>query len=139
MKNLTITQHGTTFIAGSSESIDEMHNLTGSVFDLWSAASSLLVSEDTNDVTFSFNEFNYSCDQFDAEWNEDLVGYVLTFADGKVAQTQTNIVNDKLNGSYGEEYLERYTEYDDELSEEQDLLIEDFVTQINLINKTYAK
>ena len=71
-----------------------------------------------------FNEFN-------AAWNDGLDGYVLTFNDGRVAQTQINIETNKLHADYGREYLERYTEYDDELTDEQNDLVESFIKIIN--------
>jgi hypothetical protein len=43
-------------------------------------------------------------DQFKAEWNDGLDGYVITFNDGRVAQTQINIETNKLHADYGREY-----------------------------------
>ena len=70
-------------------------------------------------------------DEFQAEWSNDLGGYIITFNDGRVAQTQINIETNKLHADYGLEYLERYTEYDDELSDDQSDLVDSFVKLIN--------
>jgi hypothetical protein len=70
-------------------------------------------------------------DEFNASWNDGLDGYVITFNDGRVAQTQINIETNKLHADYGREYLERYTEYDDELSDDQSDLVDSFVKLIN--------
>jgi hypothetical protein len=70
-------------------------------------------------------------DEFNASWNDGLDGYVITFNDGRVAQTQINIETNKLHADYGREYLERYTEYDDELTDDQSDLVDSFVKLIN--------
>jgi hypothetical protein len=70
-------------------------------------------------------------DEFNAAWNDGLDGYVITFNDGRVAQTQINIETNKLHADYGREYLERYTEYDDELTDDQSDLVDSFVKLIN--------
>lgn len=138
MKNLTIFQNGSNFFAGSSETTDEMQNLTGTIFDLWSTARDLLKADAEDEITFKFNEFQYSCNQFDASWNDDLAGYVIIFNDGKIAHTQTYTESNRLHADFGDEYLERYTEYDDELNEGQEALIKDFVEQVNKLKHHYA-
>lgn len=70
-------------------------------------------------------------DEFQAEWSNDLGGYIITFNDGRVAQTQINIETDRLHADYGREYLERYTDYDDELTDDQSDLVDSFVKLIN--------
>ena len=40
-------------------------------------------------------------DEFNASWNDGLDGYVITFNDGRVAQTQINIETNKLHADYG--------------------------------------
>jgi hypothetical protein len=71
-----------------------------------------------------FNEFN-------AAWNDGLDGYVLTFNDGRVAHTQLTVETDRLHADYGREYLERHTDYDDELTDDQSDLVDSFVKLIN--------
>lgn len=139
MKELTIFQNGSTFAAGSSsETINEMHNLTGSIFDLWATACDLLKTDAKDYVAFKFNEFQYACDQFNALWNDDLEGYAITFSDGKTAQTQTYTEKNCLHAGFGDKYLERYTECDDELNEDQESLIEYFVKHVNKLKHHYA-
>jgi hypothetical protein len=70
-------------------------------------------------------------DEFNAAWSDELDGYVITFNDGRVAQTQINIETNKLHADYGREYLERYTDYDDELSDDQSGLVDSFIKRIN--------
>jgi hypothetical protein len=41
------------------------------------------------------------------------------------------VETDRLHADYGREYLERYTEYDDELTDEQNDLVESFIKIIN--------
>mgnify|MGYP000191586959 CR=1 FL=1 len=134
MSILTILKNGNTFSAGSSESVDEMHGLSGNIFELWVAAHPLLGDE----AKFYFDGLAYSCDEYAAEWNSDLDGYVITFSDGKTAQTQTYIESNRLDADFGDKYLERYTEYDDELSEEQDDLVDEFVSQVNSIQNQFG-
>jgi hypothetical protein len=135
MKLLNIQQHGAAFIAGSSETVDEIHNLSGTIFDLWASGSDLISDEDVRAV-FEFDEFSYQSQSFEASWNSDLRGYVLVFADGKSAKTY--IETNKLHADFGGEYLERYTEFDNELSEEQHALVDDFVAQINKIKSHFS-
>jgi len=68
---------------------------------------------------------------FTAEYNEDLDGYVLTFVSGRAAQTQYNLESNRLHADFGERYLERYTEYDDELEECEDSAVQAFVDYVN--------
>jgi hypothetical protein len=75
-------------------------------------------------------------DEFKAEWNDGLNGYVITFNDGRVAHAQLTVETDRLHADCGREYLERYTEYDDELTDDQSDLVDSFV---KLINRGEAK
>lgn len=68
---------------------------------------------------------------FTAEYNEDLDGYVLTFVSGRCAHTQFDTESNKLHADFGDRYLTRYTEYDDELVENEDGLAFQFVDYIN--------
>lgn len=138
MKCLIISQNGESFIAGSNVTHDEMHNLNGSIFDIYSQSSDLLKKTTDDNLIFKFDEFQYSCDKFEAKWNDDLCGYVIIFNDGKCAQTQVYKQENRLHADYRDEYLERYTEYDDELNEEQENLIDDFVSQINRIKYQFS-
>ena len=70
-------------------------------------------------------------DEFKAEWNDGLDGYVITFNDGRVAHAQVTVELDRLHADYGREYLERYTEYDDELTDDQSDLVDSFIKLIN--------
>ena len=70
-------------------------------------------------------------DEFNAAWSDELDGYVITFNDGRVAQTQINIETNKLHADYGREYLERYTDYDDELTDDQQELVDYFISTMN--------
>lgn len=65
------------------------------------------------------------------EFNEDLNGYILTFENGAVAQTQYDIETNRLHADFGQKYLVRYTEYDSELSIEQDQFVDNFVKHTN--------
>jgi hypothetical protein len=139
MKNLTIMKNGSDFLAGSSVTDDECKNLSGSIFDMWSAASSLLVdgSKDESPV-FEFNEFSFCGGIFDAKWNDDLAGYVIIFNDGSAAHTQEYTESDKLHADFGDTYIERYSEFDSELSEDQAALVDDFVSQVNSLKCTFC-
>lgn len=68
---------------------------------------------------------------FKAEFNSDLDGYVVTFKSGNVAHTQFTIESDRLHADYGERYLESYPEYDDELTEEEELQLYAFIKERN--------
>ena len=70
-------------------------------------------------------------DEFNAAWSDGLDGYILTFNDGRVAHAQLTVETDRLHADCGREYLERYTEYDDELTDEQNDLVESFIKIIN--------
>ena len=67
----------------------------------------------------------------DVAWSDELDGYVITFNEGRVAHAQVTVETDRLHADYGREYLERYTEYDDELTDEQNDLVESFIKIIN--------
>lgn len=66
-----------------------------------------------------------------AEYNEDLDGFVITFNSGNVAQTQFSEVTDRLHADFGEKLIERYDEYDDLLSKEEDEMINLFVNDFD--------
>lgn len=68
---------------------------------------------------------------FEAEFNEDLNGYVIVFDSGHVANTQFEVETNKLHADYGEEYLVRYTDYDSKLSSREEKQVEEFVKEIN--------
>lgn len=70
-------------------------------------------------------------DEFNAAWSDGLDGYILTFNDGRVAHAQLTVETDRLHADCGREYLERYTDYDDELTDEQNDLVESFIKIIN--------
>lgn len=139
MKELFITQNGNTFSAASSVTIDEMHGLKGSLFELWAASCDLLKTEESKDDVpeFLFHELHFRCQSFEATWNEDLVGYVITFSDGNQAQTQVNTESNRLHADYGEAYLERFTEYDDKLSELQEKELDDFIAEVNRLKHQF--
>ena len=62
------------------------------------------------------------------EYNEDLVGFIVTFKSGSVAQTQFTEETNRLHADHGEKSLERYTEYDEGVltdGEEHELFISD--------------
>lgn len=71
--------------------------------------------------------------QYKSEFNGDLDGYVITFSSGEIAHTQFSMCSDRLHADYGERVLERFTEYDSELSDEQHNVADDFVSEINSI------
>lgn len=91
-----------------------------------------LIDEETG----FFSPFTYTCKDYLAEWNSDLIGYVVTFNDGKSAQAQVFTQLDKLHADYDEKFLERYTDYDDDLSDHQESLINNFIEQLNFVKKT---
>lgn len=66
-----------------------------------------------------------------AEMNDDLRGYVITFEDRSTAQTQFNLELNRLDTNFGHMFLERFTEYDDDLSDDQHEAVEMFVKMIN--------
>lgn len=68
------------------------------------------------------------------DFNEDLNGYILTFKSGRVAQTQYEVETNKLHADYGERFLERYTEFDDDLSEDENKQVEEFIESKNKRN-----
>ncbi len=70
-------------------------------------------------------------EEYIAEYNSDLGGYILTFKDGNEAQTQTCTETNKLHADFGDTYIERYSEYDSDLSDKQDALTDKFVADIN--------
>jgi hypothetical protein len=71
-------------------------------------------------------------DQFKAEWNDGLDGYVITFNDGRVAQTQTIVeCKQATRRLRSMRYLERYTDYDDELTDDQQELVDYFISTMN--------
>jgi len=138
MKNLKIFKTSEGFSAGSNVSVDEMHNLHGSIFDLWSSASDLLRTDNQDQPVFRFQEFEFCNGEYLAEWNDNLDGYVITFDDGKIAQTQIYVESNRLHADYNETYLERYTEYDNDLSAHQDKLVNGFVSQVNKLKLHYG-
>lgn len=82
---------------------------------------------------FKWESLRCKSDAFKTEWDDYLNGFILTFADGKRAQTQINTEQNRLHADFGESYLERYTEYDDELTQEQHELVDLFVQLANKI------
>lgn len=106
----------------------EAHGLSGdSIFDVYSKANSHIPEN------FEFSNFCLVDKNYKAEWNSDLDGFVIIFNDGKCANTQTYTESNRLHADFGETYIERYTEYDDKLSTEQDEIVNDFIEQINRI------
>jgi len=71
---------------------------------------------------------------FTATFNEDLDGYVVEFTSGHIAQTQITIEENRLHADYGKRFLERYTEYDDELTDEENVLMDKFVENFGIID-----
>jgi hypothetical protein len=70
--------------------------------------------------------------EFSAEYNDDLGGFVLNF--GKLmAQTQYDIEQNALHADFGNFYLERYTDYDDKLTEKQHKAVDIFVKKFNAL------
>ncbi len=106
----------------------EAHGIAGeSLFDIYSKANSCIPEK------FIFSKFCLKEQNYSAEWNSDLEGYVITFSVGKVAHTQTYTENNRLHADFGEEYVHRYDEYNDELSDNQEGIVDTFVEQINKI------
>lgn len=68
---------------------------------------------------------------FTAEFNEDLDGYILTFSSGNLAQTQFDIETNRLHADFGEKFLRRYTDYDSDLTEDENALVEAFIDERN--------
>lgn len=58
------------------------------------------------------------------KYNADLDGLVLTLDNGKTAQCQWEKMDNVLHADHGEEYLDRYDEYDSEdlTDQEQDMI-----------------
>lgn len=59
------------------------------------------------------------------EFNDDLNGYVITFDNGSIAQTQYTDTN--------KDCLERYTEYDSQLTDPQSGFVDSFVERVNSV------
>lgn len=91
--------------------------------------------EEEEQAPFNFSLYSYKCGEYKAEWDSYLEGYIITFADGKQAQTQVDVEQNRLHADYGDEYLQRYTEYDDELTQEQHAAVEDFVSKVNKMQR----
>lgn len=130
-------------ITGFSETAErifkENYNLTDETFALTDSFENLRETSSTK-KTFSIDywELNESNNEFKAEWNDDLEGFVLTFSDGKEANTQTYTESDALHADFGDTYIERYTEYDSKLSDAQDDAVVSFVNRINSkLNKLF--
>lgn len=68
---------------------------------------------------------------YDAEYDEDLDGFVVTFSDGKQGYTQFRVEDNRLHGGYGEKYLEPYPEYDDDLSQVQEAAISELCEAVD--------
>lgn len=90
-----------------------------------------LIDEDTG----LFSGLDYNCKEYQAEWNDGLNGYVITFENGKTAQVQAYVETDTLHADNGEQYLERYSYYDD-LNEAQENLVNNFIEQLNFVKKS---
>lgn len=115
----------------------EVINIEGSLFEVFSKFLNA-VDYEPSQTSFKFSDLKYVTDDFVAEWNEDLSGYVVTFADCKVAHTQTYIESQRRHADFKDEYIQRYTEYDDELSKKQVDLLDDFIKQVNKIKRHYS-
>ncbi len=62
------------------------------------------------------------------DYNEDLMGFVITFKSGSVANTQFDKESNKLHADFGEWSLSRYPEYDEgALTEEEESELYDFI------------
>ena len=62
------------------------------------------------------------------EYNKDLDGVVITLSTGRTAQAQWNKEGNRLSADYGDERLERYTDWDSEdLTQQEQSLIDDYV------------
>ncbi len=121
MNNLTIINTGTNLY-----DIEHQEELAQNVYAenlqtlLDKALAMFQLYKDDFTLTLSY-------DEYDADYNDDLKGYVLTFRSGKQAQTQYDIENNKLSADFGRNLLNRYTEYDDDLSIEESLQVDEFV------------
>jgi hypothetical protein len=69
--------------------------------------------------------------KYTAEYNDDLDGFVITFANKSVAHTQYYTEQNMLHADFGDRFLDRYSEYDDELSFEQVEQVEEFIQTVN--------
>lgn len=64
------------------------------------------------------------------EFNDCLNGVVLTLDNGKTAQCQFNKLDNVLHADHGEDYLDRYDEYDSaDLTVEENELIDDWANE----------
>ena len=102
-----------------------------SIFDIFS------VVHEQEDC-FDFADIELVTKHYKAEWNQDLEGYVITFNDGKCAYTQVYTESNRLHADHGETYIESYPEYDDNLSEDQKSLVDDFIENINRIKHHFG-
>ena len=122
MINLIIESQNNLYTA--SRDGEEAHNIAGnSLFDVYAKAAGLWGTDDSD---FDFSEFSFQSSCYQAEWNSDLPGYVVVFADGA-----------HILAGFGEAYIERYTECDDDLSDEQKDRLDEFVSSINKIKNNF--
>ena len=102
-----------------------------SLHDIYKKAASLAGIDDSD---FDFSEFSFQSDDYRAEWSIGLSGYIINFPDGNTAETQTYTDGARFHAGFGESYIERSPwVVNDELSEEQEDMIEDFISSVNII------
>ena len=102
-----------------------------SLFEIYKKAASL-AGIDASD--FDFSEFSFQSNEYTAKWDRDLPGYIINFPDGNTAETQTYTDGARFHAGFGEAYIERSPwVVNDELSEEQEDMIEDFISSVNII------
>ena len=65
-----------------------------SLFDVYVKASGLWGTEDSD---FGFSKFAFQSSCYQADWNSDLGGDVVVFADGASAQAQTYTETNRLH------------------------------------------
>jgi len=85
-----------------------------------------------NGTEFQYKVSNHiQRNDYSAEFNEDLNGYEIIFADGKVANTQFDLCTDALSAYFGDYILEPFDDFDDDIVDEQKEIVLDVCKAVN--------
>jgi len=69
--------------------------------------------------------------KYRAEFNNSLNGYIVTFESGRYAYTQLEPETNRLHANYGELFLRRYPDYDDDLTPKEEAALKAFMQERN--------
>ena len=139
------------YSACCSETDDVMSNFwEKSIFDAWSSSSELFIPNQDGDpvgweiaadnLSFNFNEFEYSGNRFEATFNNDKNGYDIIFHEDYFHHLDKYALQIFLSV---DEKKDRIFLHKDDKSEkmtsEQKSLIDDFINQVNKLKEHYAQ